>query len=101
METLNKILDIVIKPLTFVGVRDDLAKHVVVGFVIGNLGMPFVGAWGSLALGGAAAIGREGYNKWGPKAQRTGWSWADIGNTLAGVVLGVSGAATSLLQLLF
>lgn len=98
---LYKLLAIAIKPLTLLGLREDLAKHVVVCFVIANVVMPFGGAAWALGTALTAALARETYNQWGPKEQRTGWSWEDIRASAFGALAGISGAATALLQLLF
>ncbi len=98
---LFKLLALVAKPLVAMGLREDLALHVVAGFLLCAVGSALGGAWLGLGFTVAGALGREAYNKWGPEAQRTGWSWADVKATLVGGLAALSGAAPVLTAVLF
>lgn len=98
---LYTVLRILAKPLTLLGLREDWAFHVIIGFAIQATVQPLAGPGWALGAVLLAAIGRESYNKWGPVAQRTGWSPDDIKATLAGGLAALSGTVPMLLSLLF
>lgn len=101
MDFLLNLLTYLAKPFVMLGLREDLAKHAIVGFAVHSIAWPLVGPWYALLAVLAVALGREAWNKWGPVDQRTGWSPDDIKATLAGALAALSGAVPMLLTILF